>query len=186
MAENKVWTYEDYLGLPGDRQFQILEGRLCMAPAPYSDHQRVSRELEYLLLNHVKKHRLGEVFYAPFDVILDNQNVVQPDLLYVAAEHTLNIRQRGLFGCPDIVVEIVSPSSVQVDRRDKMSLYARFGVPEYWLVDPANRTIEVFTWADGGYQPFSFAAETGVVKSKLLPDFQVDLAAVMPAPDVDR
>ena len=91
--ESKVWTYADYLGLPDDQQYQIIEGELFMAPAPYSDHQRVSRELAVPLINHVKNHDLGEVFYAPFDVIIDDRNVVQPDLLFVDKSRLGHIRK---------------------------------------------------------------------------------------------
>ena len=180
--ENKVWTYDDYLGLPDDQQYQIIEGELFLAPAPYSDHQRVSRELEFLLLTHVKKHALGEVFYAPFDVIIDERNVVQPDILFIDKSRLGYIRKRGLFGRPDLAMEIVSPSTTQLDRRKKLALYERCGVPEYWVIDPANRTIEIFLLTEGRYQPLAFAAETGSVKSHLLPGFEVDLAAIMPAP----
>jgi Uma2 family endonuclease len=180
--ENKVWTYADYLGLPDDKQYQIIDGELFMAPAPYSDHQRVSRKLAVLLIKHVEKNVLGEVFYAPFDVILDDQNVVQPDILLIEKSRLPKIRQRGLFGRPDLAMEIVSPSSTQIDRRKKHALYESCGVPEYWVIDPANRTIEIFVLAEGQYQPFAFAAETGSVKSNLLSGFEVDLTAVMPPP----
>ena len=137
----KRWTYEQYCSLDGDQRYEIIDGNLLMAPAPDLGHQDSSRKLFRLLDHFVVTNNLGEVFYAPLDVVLDAANTVQPDLVFVARANAGIIQRRAIFGVPDLLVELVSPSTVRRDRYDKKSLYARFGVKEYWIGDPANKTL---------------------------------------------
>ncbi|MFN3315693.1 MAG: Uma2 family endonuclease, partial [Raineya sp.] len=144
-------------------------------PAPNTEHQEISRDLEFCLLLHTKEHKLGKVFDAPFDVILDENNVVQPDIVFIANENLQHLTKRGLEGVPDLVVEIISPSTFYRDSVEKKDLYEKFGVKEYWIVEPANQVVEIFTLKNQKYILHQFVAEQGKVQSKLLQGFEIDL-----------
>jgi Uma2 family endonuclease len=111
-------------------------------------------------------------------VVLDEQNTVQPDLVYVSTERSEIIQRRAIFGVPDLLVELVSPSSVRRDRYDKKELYARFGVREYWIGDPANRSLEVLTLKAGQYELHCAAEEKGRITSLVVPGLEFDLSEV--------
>ena len=172
----KGWTYEDYLGLDDEVRFEIIGGKAFMSPSPELFHQRWSRQILVAIERHVEAHKLGEVFYAPIDVVLDRENVVQPDLVFVSAANVGLLERRGIMGAPDLVEEVISPGSVRRDRYDKRELYARFGVKEFWLADVANRSLEVLTLQNGGYQLSSCATGEGKIRSNMLPGFELDLA----------
>ncbi|BCX88459.1 hypothetical protein MIN45_P0828 [Methylomarinovum tepidoasis] len=176
--ETRRWTYEDYLALDDERRYEIINGELLTVPAPSSFHQRYSRNLEVLLFEFVRERKLGHVFHAPIDVILSPENVVHPDILFVARERRDIIQERGIFGPPDLVVEIVSPSSVHRDYALKQRLYERFGGREYWLVDPGNRTVDVLGLDGDAYASVSFASGEGAVTSNVLDGLAVTLEAV--------
>jgi Uma2 family endonuclease len=179
LTETKRWTYTDYIALDNDQRYEIIEGELLMVAAPDVPHQDVSRDLEFIMWQYVKERNLGKVLFAPVDVVLDEENVVQPDIIFIAKEHLGIVQKRGIMGSPDLVVEILSPSSIYEDRYRKKALYERFGIPEYWIVDPANRTVEVFTLKEGEYQLFSFASEKGTVTSKVIEGFAVEISQIM-------
>ena len=173
---SKVWTYEDYLGLDDEVHFEIIGGRAFMSPSPELFHQRLSRRILLAIERHVEAGKLDEVFYAPIDVVLDRENVVQPGLVFVSAANAGLLERRGIMGAPDLVVEIISPGSLRRDRYDKRELYARFGVKEFWLADVANRSLEVLTLEKDGYQLSSCATGEGKIRSTILPGFELDLA----------
>ena len=175
---DKVWTYEDYLTLDDGVYFEIINGKALMSPAPELFHQRWARKIFLAVERHVEAGKLGEVFFAPVDVILDEHNVVQPDLIFIANANAGLLERRGIMGAPDLVVEIISPTSLRRDRYDKRELYARFGVKEFWLADVANQSIEVLLLKSGSYQLFSCATGTGKIRSEVLPGFELDLAAL--------
>ncbi len=131
------FTYADYLTTPEDERYELLDGDLIMVPAPNLKHQHVLGNLYYHLRQFITEHGTGRVLVAPCDVYLSDTNVVQPDLLFVSREreHLLSDGQK-VRGAPDLVVEILSPSSADKDRGLKRDLYGRHGVTEYWLVDP--------------------------------------------------
>jgi Uma2 family endonuclease len=139
-------TYQDYATLPNDgRRYEIHDGALSVTPAPTPRHQRCAANLFRLLDAHVRAHGLGEVLFAPLDVILSDITIVQPDLVYLAAADRLaTVSQRGIEGPPTLAVEILSPSTTAIDRETKHRLYARHGVPYFWLVDPDAGTIEAY------------------------------------------
>src|SRR6266705_3596784 len=117
------WTYEEYYRLDDDQRYEIIDGNLLMAPAPDSWHQDWAGNLFSLVREHVRKRTLGKVYFAPLDVVLDAENTVQPDLVFVAAAHLGIIQRRAIFGTPDLLVELISPSSVRRDRDEKKDLY---------------------------------------------------------------
>ena len=128
VEKGKRWTYEEYYRLDEDQRYEIIDGNLLMAPAPDTWHQGWISELHLIFQHHVKRAKLGQVFLSPVDVVLDQENTVQPDLVFVSAANAGIIQRRAIFGVPDLLVEIVSPSSVRRDRYEKRELYSRFGV----------------------------------------------------------
>ena len=184
IIEEKKWTYEDYLNLADDKRYEILGGRLSMmTPAPEFNHQRISMRLAVKFYLFVEKHGLGYLVDAPTDVVLDAENVIQPDILFISRENKDIIRKKGVFGPPDLVVEIVSPSTQYRDVYEKKDLYAKFKVKEYWIVNPYMKCIEVLSLNEKGiYILFSegYMEEGGnrTIKSKVLKDFIIDLVEV--------
>lgn len=156
MTTRTYWTYEDYAALPEDgKRYEIHDGELCELTGPGLDHQIVSGNLYTLLRAHVMGRRLGTVLYSPFDVILSDRptetTVLQPDLLYIDAGRQRALKRRGVEGAPTLAVEIFSPTTAAIDRGRKRRLYARYGVPYLWFVDPIARDIEVLALSGGEY-----------------------------------
>jgi Uma2 family endonuclease len=144
------WTYADYLRLPDDgTRCEILEGERVMTPSPFTPHQAVQCRLGTALVNYVTSQRLGSVFYAPCDVILADDIVVQPDILFVREANLEIVKLRGIFGPPDLAIEILSESHPERDTVRKLGIYGRHGVREYWIVDPDQGRIEIFVLAGG-------------------------------------
>ena len=174
----KVWTYQNYLGLDDEIHFEIIGGKALMSPSPGLFHQRWVFRLARIMERHAAARKLGEVLVAPIDVVLDQENVVQPDVVFVSAANAGLLDARGIMGAPDLVVEIISPTSLRRDRYDKRELYARFGVKEYWLADVANRSIEVLALQQGAYQLLSCATDEGKVRSEILAGFELELSSL--------
>lgn len=148
-----ILTYKDYEALPADGgRYELHEGELSVTPAPSPRHQQVTRNLAIALHEHVKGRGLGEVLFSPIDGILSDISVVQPDIVYVETGRLAIISSRGIEGPPTLVIEILSPSTVQIDRSVKFQLYARHGVPHYWIVDLEARTIAAYRFAGGAYE----------------------------------
>lgn len=174
------FNYGDYCLLPEDKQYDLIDGELYMAPAPSSRHQAVLRNLEFLIWTFVKENDLGEVFFAPLDVILSEEDVLQPDLLFVARERRGIISERGCEGPPDLVVEILSPATERRDRELKRKVYAKFGVPEYWLVDPEAQSIEVMVLEAEDFSPSDIYLGEGLVVSRVIPQLSLAVSQVFP------
>jgi len=145
------FTYEDYLNAPEDKRYELLDGALVMTPAPGEPHQRVSIRLGWKLVQFVAENRLGEVYHAPFDVVLSDWDVVQPDLIFVSNARAHIITPANIQGGPDLVVEILSPSIAERDKTFKYALYAEHGVGEYWMVDTDAKTITVLLMGERGF-----------------------------------
>ena len=133
------FTYEDYLNTPEDKRYELLDGELVMTPAPGELHQSISALLGWRLVQFASENSLGRVYQAPFDVVLSDTDVVQPDLLFVSNERGHIITPANIQGAPDLVVEILSPSTAERDRTFKRTLYAKHGVNEYWMVDTTKK-----------------------------------------------
>jgi Uma2 family endonuclease len=177
-----VWTYGKYLELDDENRYEVINGELLVTPAPGTRHQSVVRDLSLRFVQFVQERTAGVVFFAPTDVVLGEDQVVQPDILFIRTARIREIvSERAVHGPPDLVVEVLSPSSLQRDRHQKRELYGRAGVPEFWIVDPANRAIEVFSLGETEYELTSFAAETGAVASRVLDGFAVAVAEVIGA-----
>lgn len=151
-ARPALLTYRDYAALPDDgRRYELHDGELSVTPAPSTRHQRTAARLYEVLHHHVERLGLGEVLFAPLDVILSDLTVVQPDLVYIDTGRSSLVSERGIEGPPALVVEILSLSTATLDRVTKPRLYARHRVPFLWLVDPDRRTVEAFALGEAGY-----------------------------------
>ncbi len=167
------WTYEDYRRLPDDgRRYEIIEGVLHVTAAPNFDHKYTSGEIFAVLRAHVREHQLGIVISAPFEVYLpDVAQVVQPDVLFIALERVPPPGAAGFSGAPDLIVEVLSPSTARTDRLVKFSAYERAAVREYWLVDPRTHSVEVYSLSeDGTYEMAGQYTPGETVTSAVLSD----------------
>jgi len=171
-------TYEDYLLFPDDgKRHELIQGDHCMTPAPKTRHQRISGNLHAALHRHVRQHPLGQVFAAPCDVILSDEDVVQPDLLFVSAAKAGIVTEDNVKGAPDLVVEILSDVTRKRDEVTKRKLYEHFGVTEYWIVDPDLETVKVFRLSDHQYVRAAELSKEAhdTLTTPLLPDFRLPL-----------
>lgn len=168
------WTYEDYLTLPEDgKRYEIIDGVLYMAPAPDRWHQKSSGRLFSYLLMYVEDAGLGEVYAAPFDVVLGPRFVVQPDIVVVLNTNLNIITDKRIVGAPDLLVEVASPSTARFDRREKLNTYACAGVPEYWIINPTARSVEVLLLENASYHSCGIFEGQAQIPSKVVPDFPI-------------
>jgi Uma2 family endonuclease len=176
-----VLTYQDYETLPNDgRRYEIHAGELSVTPAPGPLHQETLGNLYVSLRDHVVRRGLGKMLLAPLDVILADVTVVQPDLIFVARDRASLLTSRGVEGAPTLVVEILSASTVQIDRHAKLQLYARHGVPYYWMLDPATRVAEAFELVEGRYRLAVRGAGDEALSAPPFPDLVVSLSSLWP------
>jgi Uma2 family endonuclease len=189
MTARIAWTYEDYAALPNDgKRYEIHAGELVVTPAPASDHQVVLMRLLRVLDRHVEAHGLGLVLPAPLDVILTEDpretTVVEPDIVHLAVDRLPALRRRGVVGPPTLVIEILSPGTAATDRGTKRGLYARHGVPHYWIVDLDRRVLESYVLRGSDYQSAVRASgsapvdvppfvDLGLVPDSLWPPFPI-------------
>jgi Uma2 family endonuclease len=137
--------------MPGGTFCQLINDVLIMSPAPTTPHARVQRKFFSTLNNYVEKKQVGEVFFAAVDVYLNRKNAYQPDILFVSNERKNIIERNGIFGAPDLVIEILSEDR-NYDLKKKKSVYEQSGVTEYWVVDPETKWCEGFILENGVYK----------------------------------
>ena len=142
-------TYADYANTPDDERWELINGELIMAPGAGHAHQRSQAKLARWLLPFVDERELGEVLLPPFDVKLSDSDVLQPDIMFISREREHIITSRYAEGAPDLVVEILSPSTSRRDWNEKLALYAAHGVREYVVMDPSNRIVWRLGLKDG-------------------------------------
>ena len=136
------WTYSEYARLPDDgNRYEVIDGAVCMTPAPGPPHQRVAQKLFFILVQYVEQERLGEMLWD-VDLLFQKGQFLRPDMLFVPRAAADGVSDRGMEVTPGLVVEVLSPHSNRIDRVLKPPRYRDFGVPEYWLVDPKARVIE--------------------------------------------
>ncbi len=162
------FTYEDYCLLPEDRRYEVVDGELFLTPAPTLFHQAVKGRIKRLLDDFIEPRGLGFVFDAPTDVVLSPHDVVQPDILVVLGDRRSILTEKFVAGAPDLVIEVLSPSTEERDRIAKAKRYATFGVREMWLVDPQAKSIEVRTNTGDGFLRHGPYAEGETIRSTVL------------------
>jgi Uma2 family endonuclease len=174
------WTYADYAALPDDGyRYELIDGVLYMAPAPGTGHQGSSSRFVYHLMRLVEVAGLGRVFAAPIDVELAPLRIVQPDVLVILNANLGIITPSRIVGAPDLIVEIASPSTAGYDRREKQDAYAAAGVREYWIADPAARTIEVLALDGAAYRSLNAFRGSALLPSRVLPGFPVTVEELL-------
>jgi Uma2 family endonuclease len=177
------WTYADYRRLTDEGDyFEFIDGQRFKNPTPTPRHGLVLGSLMSRILPFLKEHCLGTVIHGPLDVVFAEDTVLQPDLIVVLKDHLSRIKEHGLFGAPDLVMEVLLPSTESRDRVEKLAVYARHGVREYWLVDPEKKRIEIFVLEDD--QLIKKAEhDSGEARSlAVLPGFAAPLAEVFERP----
>ncbi len=166
--ESSLLNYHDYFLLPDDgKQYQLIEGELFMTPPPGFSHQISVTRLTRIIDQYLNKNPIGVVICAPYAVVLSDIHVVEPDLVYVSNERRNLIKERGIFGSPDLVVEVLSKGNKKMDRTRKFKLYAQFKVPRCWIVDPMEKTMEMYELVKGEYQLIAKKQGSEIVKPTL-------------------
>jgi Uma2 family endonuclease len=176
MVERTGMTAAEFFQLPDSSQpIELLDGEVIVSPTPIPAHQRYVGNI-FLLLRSIVPN--GEVFIAPLDVRLDEANVPQSDVMWVAEGSPCVITDKRLEGPPDLVVEVFSPSTAKRDKEDKFALYQRHGVREYWMLDPANRYLEAWTLAEGKFNKLGTFVPGETFDSPVLGRKTVDLTTI--------
>jgi Uma2 family endonuclease len=179
MPETKVkFTYEDYLQLPQDKHYELIEGEFIMVPSPGWSHQTVLKKLFRILDDYITSYGLGEIRFAPLDVVLSEDNVVQPDILFISKKRSHIIRERNIQGAPDLVIEVLSSATAKKDQGLKQKLYAKYGVKEYWIVDPQTKSIRVMALDERGLTTFQIYKTGRFFGSSLLKNLSFDLEEI--------
>jgi Uma2 family endonuclease len=175
------YTVEDYFLFPDDgKRHELIDGDHFVTPSPNTKHQRVTINLSTLLHTFVKERGLGRVFAAPYDVILSDLDVVQPDLLFVSTANSTIVTEKNIQGAPDLVVEILSEGTRRTDEVIKRKRYEQFGIKEYWIVDPELETVKVYRMTDKGYVRVAELSKDAneLLATPLLPNLNILLAEI--------
>ncbi|TDA68716.1 MAG: Uma2 family endonuclease [Clostridia bacterium] len=178
LPARETYTYTDYALLPEGAPYQLIGGKLIMTPAPTTFHQIVSGRLESALRAWVTARDLGLVIDSPVDVYLEEAETYQPDIIFIARERLDIVEEARVNGAPDLVVEILSPSTAYYDLRKKARTYASYGVKEYWVADPAEKSLELYTNHEGSFILEQRVEGEGQFKSLLLPGLAVEVREV--------
>jgi Uma2 family endonuclease len=174
-------TYEDYLLFPEDGlRHEILDGEHYVTSAPSLWHQTASANLTYFFVGFLRRNPLGRLFHAPFEVVLSEHDIVQPDLLFISNERDAIVTEKNVQGAPDLVIEILSERNRRLDEVLKLQAYERFGAREYWIFDPILKTTKVWERTAKGLRCRAIlaAAAGDVLKTALLPGLEIPLAEV--------
>ncbi len=172
-------TYEDYANLPDDGiRYEINDGRLeAMTPSPNALHQLVLQEIEYRMRQNCARDYV--IFLAPIDLILSEIEVRQPDIAMIHRDRLSIITKRGIEGPPNLVVEVLSPFSAKRDRQQKLHVYAKYLIPEYWIVDINNELLEQYVLTDQQYELLEVYQENEPVHSGKLPCLSFTMREIM-------
>ncbi len=180
LEKKQLYTYEDYARLPEGAPYQLIGGELVMTPSPIPYHQRISKRIEFLIYEFAEKKKgLGEVLDAPVDVYFEEKETFQPDILFILKDRLNIVGEKKIEAAPDLIVEILSPSTAYYDLRHKKDVYARHCVKEYWIVDPIEKSIEIYENKEGEFILIIKAGNgKGKVSSKLLDGLTVDIEEI--------
>jgi Uma2 family endonuclease len=167
---------EDIFDAPDDdKRYEVIDGELFVSKAPDWQHQEALMNLTWYLLGYIRPRRLGRLVQAPVGVILSDDDGVQPDLVYVSREREHIIQRRGVFGAPDLLVEVLSPGTKSRDRGVKMRRYAAAGVAHYWLLDPESEALEAYRLAGDGYALVGVFGRDSVFQPELFPGLEMPI-----------
>ncbi|MDQ6903582.1 MAG: Uma2 family endonuclease [Bacteroidota bacterium] len=152
--------------LPEGTLCQLINNKLVMSPSPVDIHQVILNEINIEIALYLRKNKMGEIRIAPYDVHFSKENILQPDIVFIKSENVRKIKSRGLFGVPDLVIEILSPSTSHLDFEEKKLIYEKYGVSEYFLVEPNSKLVTSFLLKNEEYKEQKKAK--AVIKSVLL------------------
>ena len=170
-------THDQFRQLPDDgKRYELIRGEVHLTPAPTTRHQFTLRNLSVSLVNYLATNPLGEVAFAPLDVLLEDDTALQPDLIFVSNARAKIIHEAFVEGAPDLVVEILSTTTAAHDRATKLPIYAAAGVTEVWLIDSQVKTVEVLKLQGKKYLVEATHAGDQVLASNLFPGWQLPLA----------
>lgn len=171
-------TVEDYRATPEGTRYQLIEGELIMSPSPNRFHQDIVLNLVETIRVYLRRRPVGRLYSAPFDVYLGEHDVFQPDIIVVTNANLDRLADDGLHGAPDLVIEILSPRTAQLDKKNKRRVYARAGVQELWLVDPLLLQIQIYELAKNPAKPTRLIEEDETFSSPLLPELTLSAAEI--------
>jgi Uma2 family endonuclease len=180
-ALHRLLIADDLTSLPDDgNRYEIIGGQLIVSPSPNMWHQEISFELAGAIYEYLKQSDVGKGYTAPADVHLSAHDVVQPDILVVLREHLEIVQRKGIIGAPDLVIEILSPSSIRLDYLRKSKLYEQYGVREYWIVDPESEIVSVQILEGDRFVIAGEYSRSDTLTSNVLDGFTLDLASIFP------
>jgi hypothetical protein len=159
-------VYEVWESLPEGTLCQLVNNNLVMSPSPVNAHQVVLNKINFQILCFLEVSKVGELRIAPFDVYFSKRNIFQPDIIFITNENLNKVESKGLVGVPDLVIEILSPGTAHIDMGEKRDVYEQYGVKEYFIVDPATKTVTSFVLQGKEYNETE--TTIGVINSKLL------------------
>jgi Uma2 family endonuclease len=172
-------TYEHLRHTPDDgKRYEILEGELVVTDSPTTAHQQIVGNL-FEVLRQAQRGGHGRAYIGPVDVVLhDTEAVVVPDVVFIAKDRLAIVKEKAIIGAPDLIVEILSPSTRNRDLVLKLRQYANHGVRWYWVIDPDRREVRVFEWKDGAYEEHGVLRPGAKLSSPLFPGVETDVADV--------
>ena len=167
-------SYPELRLMPDDgKRYELIDGEVIMSPSPSEKHQRAPARLYLRMGTHVERHKLGRVYFAPFDVVFSEKTALLPDLIFVSSARVGIIGPEYIIGAPDLVVEVLSPSRPAYDRVTKLEQYALHGVPEYWIIDPAEEKAEVYRLAGKSYALMNVLTGDDRLTTPFLPGWEL-------------
>lgn len=176
------FNYQDYLQLSDDKRYEIIDGELFMVPSPNEAHQNILGYIFNCIFNYIRKDKLGSVYCAPFDVVFSEEDIVQPDIIFVSNKNKKIITKNNIQGAPDLLIEILSPGTSKRDLGIKKKLYIKNGVHEYWIVDPVQETVEVFNLKAGAFLGRSYRTgapgQASRLSSSVIQGFDIDVKEI--------
>ncbi len=172
ITSQKTWTYQDYRKLDDDKRYEIIAGELFEMPSPQYLHQKILKKLARKLDDYVEERLIGEICIAPLDVIFNPTNVYQPDILFISNNNSHIIKDK-IFGTPDLLIEILSPSNPDLDKQVKFKLYEQFAVQGYWLIDTQEKTISIFCLENNILTPYCQSQNNIKIRSKIFNELKL-------------
>jgi Uma2 family endonuclease len=182
LIEIEKYSVAEFLALDTFEEnfiYELLDGQIVQRSSPHYQHQSVLFKLAKAIDIFIADKNNGIIFMAPIDVYLDEENYVVPDLIYLSEENKNKLSPEGYIkGSPDIIAEVLSPSTAKHDKGDKMKIYKKHRVAEYWLIDPKARSVEIYVFRQNDYDLDEWQSETGIVKSTVLPGFTLNIEQI--------
>jgi Uma2 family endonuclease len=170
-------TTAEFFSLPeGPPYFQLIDGDLYLSPSPRRYHQKLILRLAVILQSYLDGHPLGEIYVAPSDVVFTKDTILNPDIYFVSRERMSILTEQGAEGAPDLVVEVLSPSTARLDLGRKREIYAESGVGEMWVVSPKTQSVEVYRFAEKADKPATVLGMEDHLETPLFPDLAIRIS----------